>query len=106
MCQFGEGLLITQTPDLDDPERFQAYMAHFPAGASVQSLMHYGQIIKSKEWKLFEWGSKVKNLEKYGEEKPPRVEIEKITLIPIAMFVGTSDDLADTLDARWARDQL
>ena len=46
----------------------------------------------------------MKNLEKYGQEKPPRVEIEKITLIPIAMFVGTSDDLVDILDARWTRD--
>ena len=34
-CQYGEGFLITQTPDLDDPVRFQAYMAHFPAGAST-----------------------------------------------------------------------
>ena len=26
--------------------------------------------------------------------------------MPIAMFVGTADDLGDTTDARWARDQI
>jgi lysosomal acid lipase/cholesteryl ester hydrolase len=74
-------------------------MAHFPAGASTQSLVHYGQIIKSKEWTLFDWGSSEKNQEKYGQENPPRVEIENLTSLPTAFFVGTSDDLGDTVDA-------
>lgn len=49
LCQFAEGFLITQNPKLDNTERFQVYMGHFPAGASVQSLMHYAQIIKHKK---------------------------------------------------------
>ena len=47
LCKFGEGLLITQNPQLDNEERFQVYMAHFPAGASVRSLTHYSQMINS-----------------------------------------------------------
>ena len=105
-CQYSEGFLITQTPDLDDPVRFQAYMGHFPAGASTQSLVHYGQMIKSKQWTLFDWGSAEANEQKYGQSDPPRVEIENLTSLPTAMFVGTSDDLADTTDAQWARDQI
>jgi hypothetical protein len=34
------------------------------------------------------------------------VQIEKITELPTAMFVGTVDDLGDIKDARWARDTL
>ena len=35
LCRFAEGFLITQNPKLDNLERFQVYMGHFPAGASV-----------------------------------------------------------------------
>lgn len=41
LCQIAEGFLITKNPLLDDPTRFNVYMGHFPAGASVQSLIHY-----------------------------------------------------------------
>jgi hypothetical protein len=61
ICQFGEGFLITQNPWLDDPARFQDYMGHFPAGASTQSLIHYAQMIKRNDWKLFDWGSRYMN---------------------------------------------
>jgi hypothetical protein len=50
ICQAGEGFLITQSPLLDDHERFQVYMGHFPAGASTQSLIHYAQMLKTKTW--------------------------------------------------------
>jgi len=60
-CQFAEGFLITKDPSLDDPDRFQVYMGHFPAGASLQSLVHYGQMIRDKQFKLYDWGSKAIN---------------------------------------------
>jgi hypothetical protein len=65
ICLLGERFLITKDPSLDDKDRFGVYMAHFPAGASVQSLIHYAQLIKTKEYKLFDWGKK-QNQEKYG----------------------------------------
>ena len=34
------------------------------------------------------------------------IPIEKITKVPIAMFVGDSDILADKEDAEWTRDQI
>lgn len=35
LCQLIEGFLITTDPSLDDSDRFQVYMGHFPAGAST-----------------------------------------------------------------------
>ena len=35
ICLFAEGFLITNDPSVDNQERFQVYMGHFPAGASV-----------------------------------------------------------------------
>lgn len=55
---------------------------------------------------LFDWGSKALNKEKYGQETPPIVHLNTITDVPIAMFVGTSDDLGDVTDTRWARDSI
>ena len=41
------GFVITHDPSLDSEDRFQVYMGHFPAGASVQSLWHYAQNINA-----------------------------------------------------------
>mmetsp|Transcript_15439 Transcript_15439/g.26120 ORF Transcript_15439/g.26120 Transcript_15439/m.26120 type:complete len:133 (+) Transcript_15439:1057-1455(+) len=81
-------------------------MGHFPAGASVQSFVHFAQIINSKNMQLYDWGSTSLNTEKYGRSTPPPVDLSKITEIPTAMFVGTADDLGDLTDSRWARDQI
>ena len=35
--------VITQDPDLDDPDRFAVYMGHQPNGTSVKSILHYAQ---------------------------------------------------------------
>ena len=79
-------------------------MGHFPAGASVQSLIHYAQMIKEKGFFLYDWGSKDANQKKYGQDTPPEVNLKMIKSLPTAMFVGTADDLGDKSDAEWARD--
>jgi hypothetical protein len=101
-----EGFLITTDPKLDDKERFQVYMGHFPAGASTQSIYHYAQSINSKKMQLYDWGSDSKNTEKYGQKTPPLVNLRNIKNVPTAMFVGSEDDLGDVTDARWARDEI
>lgn len=79
-------------------------MGHFPAGASTQSLLHYAQIIKNKEFQLYDWGE-ARNNEKYGQPTPPIIDLQKIKdTAPIAMFVGTADDLGNPTDDQWARD--
>lgn len=100
-----EGFIITHDTSLDDEDRFQVYMGHFPAGASVQSFWHYAQQINSHNMQLFDWGAKV-NRQKYGQETPPIVNLNTIKDVPIAMFVGAEDDLGDETDTRWARDTI
>ena len=80
-------------------------MGHYPAGASVQSFIHYAQMIVAGEMPLFDWGSKKANQLHYGQDKPPKVDISKIRM-PSAMFVGSDDDLGDPTDARWAQAQF
>jgi len=81
-------------------------MGHFPAGSSVQEFWHYAQQVNSHNMQLFDWGSKSINNQKYGQDTPPIVFLNKITDVPIAMFVGKEDDLGDVTDTRWARDAI
>jgi len=39
----------------------------------------------------------------YGQSTPPLIHIENIQgKVPIAMFVGAKDELADPIDNEWA----
>lgn len=107
LCQLAEGFLITKDPLLDDPNRFNVYMGHFPAGASVQALIHYSQMINAGEYVLYDWGSPAENRKHYKQDTPPIVDLANIKGdVPIAMFGGTEDDLGDLTDVRWAREQI
>jgi hypothetical protein len=57
VCKINEGLIVTSDPSLDDTQRYQVYMGHYPSGVSIQCLLHYAQIINEKKFKEFDWGS-------------------------------------------------
>ena len=91
-------IFVTSTdPTLDDKDRFQVYMGHFPSGASIQSMMHYAQLITKDDMELYDWGSQNLNYVHYGQYTPPKVDFSKIT-VPTAMFVGFNDELGDPKD--------
>ena len=45
-------------------------------------------------------------MEHYGQEVPPIIDVSILKHVPIAMFVGEQDPLANTEDCRWARDTI
>ena len=47
-----------------------------------------------------------KNMEKYGQPDPPRIPLENITKLPIAIFMGDSDLLSYLSQARWIKKLL
>lgn len=53
--------------DLDNEERTKMLMGHFPHGTSARSLNHFGQLIQSKEFRLYDYGKK-ENIKKYGQD--------------------------------------
>ena len=48
------------------------------------------------------------NFEVYGSRDPPAYNLTKISesKVPIALFAGDQDLLADPLDIEWLRDQI
>lgn len=105
LCDFGVFLVADEDTTLDDPVRLPVYLGHFPSGASLNSLLHYAQILTSDKFSQYDYG-KSQNKKLYGTEQPPEIGIQNISKVPIAMFVGQKDELADTTDNHWAHDKM
>uniref|UniRef100_A0A8C0AQM9 AB hydrolase-1 domain-containing protein n=1 Tax=Buteo japonicus TaxID=224669 RepID=A0A8C0AQM9_9AVES len=76
--------------------RIDTYIAHYPAGTSVQNVIHWHQVIHADQFQAYDYGSK-ENMKKYNQSTPPAYPIEKITT-PIAVWSGGRDKFADPKD--------
>jgi pimeloyl-ACP methyl ester carboxylesterase len=87
-----------------DPQNFnqtrmKVYWNHFPAGSSVQGIVHYAQAIKNGGVQYYDWGSAAANRKHYGQPTPPFYDLTKIpTTLPIHLFAGQHDALGDPVD--------
>ena len=73
-------------------------MAHFPSGSSTKNFVHYQQMLKKDQFKMFDYGEK-KNMKIYGQKTAPHYDLSKITF-PVHLYVGKYDRLADQEDAK------
>jgi len=106
ICDFGVYLICDEDTDLDDTDRLNIYMGHFPSGTSLMCLDHYGQIINAEKFQYYDFGKNT-NQQVYHQSDPPLIPIQNIEgKVPIAMFVGLADELADPTDNEWAYSQM
>ncbi|KAH9520009.1 hypothetical protein Btru_071465 [Bulinus truncatus] len=80
--------------------RVPVYVAHTPAGTSVKDLQHWAQCISSKNFQRYDYGSADENVKHYGQPTPPLYDPKKVN-VPVAIFRGDQDWLADTTDVKW-----
>lgn len=85
--------------EIDNSQRIISKKAHSPQGTGWRNLIHYAQIIASKEFQRFDYG-KAMNLQLYGQESPPAYDLSKIS-VPYALATGDVDQLADPEDVKW-----
>jgi len=102
VCEFSIYLVADEKIDEDDEMRSEVYLGHFPSGTSVRTLDHFGQIRAEGEFRKYDYGKKI-NIQKYGTDIPPIIDLNNIKNVPIAMLVGTKDELADNIDNKWAK---
>ncbi|KAK7811500.1 hypothetical protein U0070_008701, partial [Myodes glareolus] len=74
-------------------------------GTSVQDLLHWGQFVKHHKFQAFDWGSRDKNYFHYNQSYPPVYDLKDVT-VPIALWSGGHDWLADTSDINILLTQL
>ncbi|XP_004413053.1 PREDICTED: lysosomal acid lipase/cholesteryl ester hydrolase [Odobenus rosmarus divergens] len=77
--------------------RVPVYVAHSPAGTSVQNIVHWGQFIKFQKFQAFDWGSQARNYFHYNQTYPPPYNVKDM-LVPTAVWSGGQDSLADVSD--------
>ena len=59
--------------------------------------------MNSGKFRYFDYGKR-KNQEKYNRDSPPDIDISNIKDVPIALFVGKQDSIANIYDNRWLHD--
>ena len=80
-------------------------LAYMPAGTSVKNMQHWAQLTNTNKFQLFDYGS-ARNFKRYNQFSPPQIDLSKLHLVPIGLFCGDGDELADTTDVNWLRTQL
>ncbi|XP_046378395.2 lysosomal acid lipase/cholesteryl ester hydrolase-like [Haliotis rufescens] len=85
--------------------RVPVYMAHTPAGTSTQNILHFGQGVNSDKFLMFDFGSAAANTAHYGQATPPAYRPDEMD-VPVVLFSGGKDFLADPDDVTWIRSQL
>jgi lysosomal acid lipase/cholesteryl ester hydrolase len=85
--------------------RIPVYVAHSPAGTSVQNMVHWIQGIKSGRFAKYDYGL-IGNMKRYKSPVPPAYVLEKITNKNIAIFSSFNDGFADVTDVEILRTRL
>ena len=104
-CEALLSLFVNHHPEIDDDDRFAVYSGHSPNGSSMKSIEHYTQNLKENRFQLFadDYESFFK---RHKHRTTDLIPLDKVSGVPIAIFTGKYDILADLTDARWTRDQL
>ncbi|XP_077531200.1 lipase member K-like [Haemaphysalis longicornis] len=71
--------------------RFPVYLCHIPAGTSMKNVLHYAQLVTSKEAIMFDYG-KEKNVRIYGQEEPRQYNIKNVQT-DVGIFWSRGDQL-------------
>lgn len=104
VCSLVDSFISASSP-YNDPDRYKASLSKFPNAISWRELSHYAQEVNSGKYEKFDYGETA-NLEIYGTKTPPEIDISKIHSVPVAMFVGKQDTLANHVDCKWAASQI
>ena len=96
LCEEFIAYFADADPTVDNMARLNVFLANFPAGTGYEDVVYYAQTIENNVWKRFNYGER-ENLHRYGTYEPPEVPLERLD-IPVAVFSGSLDKLADPTD--------
>ncbi|KAK7502443.1 hypothetical protein BaRGS_00006396 [Batillaria attramentaria] len=85
--------------------RMPVYLAHGPGGTSVRNVFHLAQGINSNKFLKFDFESESENSAAYNQTTPPEYLLSNMR-VPVLLYRGTDDRLADPADVTWLRAQL
>ena len=75
-------------------------LGHAPGGTSVNTVLHYAQLVNSGKFRRFDYGSPAGNKKAYGVPVPPDYDL-KMVKVPVALLWAENDWLADPKDVEY-----
>lgn len=96
----GENLLLSIagfSPSRYCIDRLPVYLAHTPAGTSIQNIIHFAQMVAHNDTRKYRFPTEEENQAAYGSSIPPTYDLTAIN-VPVALYWGTEDWFADTED--------
>jgi hypothetical protein len=75
-------------------------VGHDPSGTSVMNMAHWKQVFDNGKFQAYDYGSAKENQAHYGQSSPPEYNLGNIR-VPVRLFAGTSDLLADLTDVQF-----
>lgn len=104
---FSQGYDLSKIDDME-LDRELLYLSNLPSDACIFDFVHYGQLIypgdKKETFRRFDHGKEL-NMKKYNQSTPPEYDLKKIK-IPLAIFSGSKDILANPKDVAWFKEQV
>ncbi|XP_069359562.1 uncharacterized protein [Maniola hyperantus] len=96
--------LMGLDPEELEPEFFPIPAAHFPAGGSTLSVLHFLQVGYRKTFAPYDHGRLV-NMKIYNTSDPPEYKLDQVAM-PIALLAGRNDGLSSIADVAILKKQL
>jgi len=85
--------------------RVPFYLHEWPAGTSVQNLLHYAQAVSSNLFQQFRYMTIEQNEKHYHQPTPPQYSVENFNL-PTIVYHGGNDKLAVPIDVEMLLSKL
>ena len=89
VCQIIERTAVGKGKNLKN-----GYFAHLPFFSSFKILRHFGQLIKSNQMQMYDYGQE-ENIVRYNSAKAPRYPIENIKSESLVLVNTNSDNLSE-----------
>ncbi len=97
ICGDAIGQICDADPQLDNYDRYDVLIGHDPSGTSLLNMEHWKQLLDTGTFQAYDYGSEKANNAHYGQPTPPKWDLKNIR-VPMRLFAGTSDELADVQD--------
>jgi len=98
-CQKAIDILCGPTTYFND-SREDFYLHYEPNPTSVKNMAHWTQGVRTETFQMFNYG-KIGNMKHYNQPHPPAYDLTKFPAqLPVALFTGGQDYLADPKDVQ------
>ncbi len=105
VCAFSLEAIMGKSHDVNT-SRVGYYMTYEPNPTSVKNMLHWVQGVRAGSFARFDFGA-AGNLLRYNQSTPPPYVLANMPAsLPVALFTGSNDELADPTDVARMLQQL